>query len=534
MNNTLRNSILALVAIIATIGGAYAAHSKPRLVVNIIVGTLRNDDIERFSDNLTQDGFKRIMNGGAYYTDAIYDFSHCCDASTLATIATGALPSDHGIVSDSWWSYADGSRISLIGDVKSHPVPFSTGSGSYSANRLIAPTMGDMLLSTNPDSKQFTIAIDPLSAIVLNGKSGTPIWAETNQTHWTTASAFANTLPAWLDKYNRDDINERYTLSRWTPLYKASMYKNSEVAIMEGINNKHTMLLSDVNLKLTESAYGKMCYTPAGNTMLLKLAATIIDKEGLGIDDNTDILNICLDSSRYIAETYGPESLEYEDMIYRLDKDINELLSTLYGNAEDTSHIMVVITSAHGTSPSYNPVDRSERDRFNTRQMEVMVNAYLSAHHGSDSYILGYNDKAIYLNHKVILEKKLSIDDIRDEVAVFLLQLRGIATARSSTALRNSAFIEGRARLMQHSFYASRSGDILFDLMPGWIIEDSSYRSSAVGGYTYDRHVPIMIYGGGIATKMVDQQVDMSHLAPTICHSIGIDAPWSSEGTTLP
>lgn len=534
MNNILRNSILAFVATLTTFGSVFATHPKPRLVVNIVVGTMRSDDIERFSDNLTQGGFKRIINGGANYTDANYDFSHCNTASTLATIATGAHPSDHGVIGDYWWSYADGSRTSLIDDTKSRPIPFSTGTGNYSANRLIAPTIGDMLISDNPNSKQFTIAIDPLSAIVLNGKSGIPIWAETNQTHWTTASTFTNALPAWLDKYNRDDVNESYILSRWTPLYKASMYKNSEVAIMEGINNKHTKLLSKINLKLTTSAYGKMCYTPAGNTMLLKLASAIIEKEGLGIDDNTDILNIYLDSSRYIAETYGPESMEYEDMIYRLDKDINELLNQLYGNADDTSHIMVVITSAHGTSPSYNPVDKSERDRFNTRQMEVMVNAYLSAHHGSDNYILGYNNKSIYLNHKAIHEHKLSIDDIREEVAVFLLQLRGVATARSTTALRNSAFTEGRARLMQNSFYASRSGDVIIDLMPGWIIDDSEHRSSAVGGYLYDRHVPLMIYGGGITTKRVDEQVDMSYLAPTICHAIGINTPWSSEGTTLP
>lgn len=534
MNRILRNSITTIAIAIATIGATFAAQSKPRLIVNIIVGSMRSDDIERFGDNLTQGGLKRVMNGGAYYTNANYDFSHCNAAATLATIATGANPSDHGVVGDSWWSYADGSHISLIADAKSHPVPFSTGSGSYSANRLISPTVGDMLIDSNAESKQFTIAIDPLSAIVVNGKQGTPLWAETNKTYWTSASAFVHSIPQWLDEYNRKETNSKYRLNRWTPLYKASMYKNSEVAVIEGINNKHTKLLSDINLKLTDSEYGHMCYTPAGNTMLLKLAAAIIRNESLGIDDNPDIINICLDSARYIAETYGPESMEYEDMIYRLDKDINDLLSELYGKSQDNSHIMVVITSAHGTSPSYNPVGKGERERFNTSQMEVMVNAYVSAHHGSDSYLLGYKNRALYLNHKVIYERKLSVDDIRDEVAVFLLQMRGIATVRSSTALRHNAFTEGRARLMQHSFYAPRSGDILIDLMPGWIIESNDYRSSSDGGYIYDRRVPLMIYGGGITQKVVDESVDICNVAPTICNSLGIDAPWSSEGTTLP
>lgn len=533
MNNLFRKSIIAIAMLVATCGMA-TAQQRPRLVINIVVGTMRGDDLERFGSNFTDGGFKRLINGGRYYDNAYYDFAHCTAATGLATLSSGAQPAEHGVIGSHWWSYADASYTSLIEDNKSYPVPFSTGSGNYSAERLIAPTIGDMLLESNPQSKQYTIAIDPLSAIVMNGKAGVPLWAESNRTYWTTATAFANVIPSWLKIYNQKVINDKYSFTRWTPLYKASMYKNTEVAIMEGISNKHTALLSDVNLQLDNTRHGAMCYTPAGNTMLLKLAATLITEEGLGSDDNTDILNICLDSARYIAETYGPESMEYEDMLYRLDKDINEFLNTIYGNDANTNNIVVTLTAAHGTSPSYNPVGSKERARLNTQQMEVMVNAYIGAHHGSSNYILGFANNAIYLNHKAIYEAKLQVDDIRDEVAIFLLQMRGVASARSTTALRNSAFNEGRARLMQRSFYASRSGDVLIDLMPGWIIESSDYRSSAASGYGYDRHVPMVIYGGGTKHAVIEEKVDPADLAATICEIIGVMTPWSSEGNTLP
>ena len=226
--------------------------------------------------------------------------------------------------------------------------------------------------------------------------------------------------------------------------------------------------------------------------------------------------------------------MEYEDMLYRLDRDINEFLTSIYGNSSDTSNIVVTLSAAHGTSPSYNPVDGTERERFNTRQMEVMVNAYVCAHHGSSNYLLGFSNNAIYLNHKAIYEKKLTVDQIRDEVAIFLLQMRGVATARSATALRNSAFKEGRAALMQRGFYAARSGDVLIDLMPGWIIESNDYRSSATSGYLYDRHVPMAIYGGGTESATIDECVDPAALAATICELIDINTPWSSDGVTLP
>lgn len=529
-----RHTLALVVALFAAIGTITAATPKPRLIINIVVGSMRSGDLERYSDNFCEGGFKRLVSNGRNYTNAYLGYSHCSTAAGLATLATGTQPCDHGVIGESWWNYADGQYTSLIADKKSHPVPFSTGSGNYSANRLTSPTLGDLLLSTSPQSKQFTIAIDPLSAIVMNGKAGVPFWAESNQTHWTTASAFTETLPAWVNKYNQNDTNENYKLARWTPMYKAWMYKNEEVAILEGIKDKHTKLLSDINLRLSASDHGAMCYTPAGNTQVLKFASTLVVQEGLGSDEHTDILNICLDASRYIAETYGPESMEYEDMIYRLDKDLADFLTYVYAQVKDPSMIVVTLSSDHGTAPSYNPVDRAERERFNTRQMEVIVNAYVSAHHGSDEYILGYANNAIYLNHKTINSKKLNIDDIRDEVAIFSLQLRGVASARSSTALRNSSFTSGRGELMQQSFYASRSGDVILDLMPGWIVEDSSKRTSSTSGYNYDRHIPLIIYGGDIEASTIDSRVDPAHLAATLCTLIDIELPWSSDGSILP
>ena len=56
MNKTIRNILTTIAIAIATIGTTFAAQSKPRLVVNIIVGCMRGDGIERYGNNLTQDG----------------------------------------------------------------------------------------------------------------------------------------------------------------------------------------------------------------------------------------------------------------------------------------------------------------------------------------------------------------------------------------------------------------------------------------------------------------------------------------------
>ena len=56
-----------------------------------------------------------------------------------------------------------------------------------------------------------------------------------------------------------------------------------------------------------------------GNTAVLGFAKQAIAQFKLGDDATPDLLNICLDTPRRISEAYGPESVEVEDMYYRLN-----------------------------------------------------------------------------------------------------------------------------------------------------------------------------------------------------------------------
>lgn len=525
--------LLGLNTISISASHATTTDNQPRLVVNIVVGSMRSDDLDRFAANLTENGFRRIMRDGITYTEAYYNFSALSTASGLATLTTGATPSVHGVVGDRWWSHTDASPIWLINDSKAFPVEFSTGSGNHSAHRLSAPTYGDMLLNTSREAKLYTVALEPLSAIVLNGKQGIALWAEKNQTYWTTSSAYCDKMAQWIVDYNKAGKNSNYVENRWQTLYKAATYRNFEVAVVEGIKDKPTQLITDVDLDLTKTLYDKLLYTPAGNTATLRFAQEILRNEGLGSDTTTDVLNIYLDAARNIAQTYGPESIEYEDMLYRLDKDIIAFLDAVYAQVGRASDVVIVVTSDHGTSPSYNATTAAPRHRFNYRQMEVIVNAYLGARYGSDNYVAGYANKNLYLNHATIANKKLVFSDICDEVASFLLQLQGISTAISSTSMRNSSFDHGRSRLMQDCFFGARSGDVIIDLVPGTIIEDDDYRSLPSGGYIYDRHVPLIIACGKGDNRRVMRTVDITELAPTLCHLMGIEAPWASSERPL-
>ncbi len=252
--------------------------------------------------------------------------------------------------------------------------------------------------------------------------------------------------------------------------------------------------------------YERLLYTPAGNTAVLGLAKQAIAQMRLGRDEETDLMNICLDASRRIAEAYGPESMEVEDMLYRLDRDLDDFLTFLFAQV-DPERVAVVLTSDHGTSPSYD-AGPEEGDRFNVRQFEVIVNGFLNARYGAGEWVLDYEDKSLYLNHNLIYERGLNLAEVQNEVAIFAMQFRGVSHAQSATAVRTSYFGSGYARMMQNSYYPRRSGDVLLNFMPGWIEQRERCVSMSGSMYGYDREVPLLFYGAGAGRMRVARRVD--------------------------
>ena len=191
--------------------------------------------------------------------------------------------------------------------------------------------------------------------------------------------------------------------------------------------------------------------------------------------------------------------------------------------------MLVVFTSDHRTSPSYD-AGREEADRFNARQFEVIVNGFLNVRYGMGNWVLEYEDKCLYLNHNLVYEKDLSLADIQNEVATFAMQFRGVSHALSATAMRTSYFGSGYARKMQNSFYPRRSGDVILNLMPGWIEEQERCWSMSGSMYGYDTEVPLVFYGKGAGMQRVNRRVDMTAVAPTLARLAGIREPAASEG----
>lgn len=531
--------ISAITTIIASLAVNEAtAAERPRLLVNIVVSGMRTDDLVRYNKNFSNGGFNRLINNGAYFTNASYDYMQTTTPVGLATLSTGAMPSTHGVVSDSWFDYVGNKRVSLIEDSKEQCVNYSGDAIGYSPRQLIAETISDAMIQSDSTSQVATIAIEPLSAIVTAGHSGEVYWMETLQTAWTTSSYYAKELPAWITQYNQTDKNLDFLTKRWNALLEYDNYLNSRVACIEGLKSKQNKRIDHIEEdaaainKIFSDEYEQMCYTPTGNSALLAFAKQMVANNKMGGDEVPDILNIVLDTPRKICSRFGPESVEYEDMLYRLDRDLEEFISFVTAQVTDPQQIVVTLCSDHGTSPSFD-IESNHVERFNVRQAEVITNAFIGAQHGNGEWVLGYIDRAIYLNHDLIIERGLSLKDMQHDVATFMMQLRGVSHAVAAEAMRNTYFGSGYGRKIQNGFYPRRSGDVIINLMPEWIEEKENVRSSSGSMYLYDREVPLIIFGGGVTKGKYSQKVDMTSLATTEARLLGIGSPSAAEGEVL-
>ena len=531
MRSIIKSTITAAAILAVTVCTA----RPPKLVVNIIVSSMRADDLDRYGNGFGEGGFRRLMSG-VNFTGASYGYMQTTTPVSLATLTTGAQPSTHGVVGEAWYDYVDNRRVELATDrtVTGFGYPNSYD-GRFSPANLLAPTIGDALCDARRESRVATVALEPASAIVAGGRHGVAYWMEPSRTMWSSSTYYMLSLPDWVEDFNRRQPGTSFTTLTWELFNAPSVYVNRRLAVVSMQRERRGgQALTTIGISGTvqpESAYDRLRYTPAGNDAVLEFARRVLTNHSLGQDDAPDMLNIVLDTPRFVTECYGPESIEAEDMFYRLDSALSDFLNFLYSRVR-SEDVLVVLTSDHGTSPSYD-ASPTPVERVNMMQSEVIVNGFLNARHGQGNWVTAISDRSIWLNRDLIYNRGLNLAEIQEEVASFVMQFRGIAHALSSSALRSGSFADGYGRKMQNGFYPRRSGDVIFNLMPGRTEERSDRRSESGSMYGYDTRVPLLFSGWRVPSRRVTTPVDMTSVAATIASVLGITPPAASEGLAL-
>src|SRR5664279_6041097 len=95
---------------LSLLGGASARlvtglSPSPKLLVLVLLEQMRQDYWDSAAAQFGPGGLRRILSKGAHFPDCRH-LASSFSASTIATLATGAWPTQHGIVADSWYDRA--------------------------------------------------------------------------------------------------------------------------------------------------------------------------------------------------------------------------------------------------------------------------------------------------------------------------------------------------------------------------------------------------------------------------------------------
>lgn len=523
-----------------------ALPAKPKLVVGIVVEQMRYDYLKRYWKQLGNDGFKRIINEGTSFENAYHNTFFTQSSSGQASIATGTTPSVHGIIGNRWYNHLLDRETSSTGDDSKK----STGGASYtngqmSPHHLLTATFADQLkLQSQLRAKVIGVALDPASAILSTGHSADlAFWFDDASGSWITSSYYTSNLPEWVETFNNRKFPSEYLRQTWTTLLSMSEYENCVQTNLyapgiagrksfpynfEELSKASATLLGTLTGSRTDLDFALLKWSPSGNTLTKDFAIAAIDAMKLGYDEVTDFLSVSFSATEKIGSAFGPSSIEVMDTYLRLDRDLAHLLSYLDATV-GKENLLIYLTSNHGAPeiPEYQAQAKIPVGNFNYLSAVSLLKSYLNLTYGEANWVKGYYQQQLYLNRPLIEERKLSLEEMQKTVARFMIQFSGVAHVMTASTLETQQFTDGIFGAMQRGFNQKRSGDILINLMPGWAEKGESLHSSS-SAYPYDTHVPLVLYGVQIPAATVTRKVEITSLASTLSHLLGLPAPDAS------
>jgi len=544
MKRTLTIIYFSIISFVISAQSAYIPPDKPKLVIGIIVEQLRYDQLERIRDILPDNGLKRMVNEGTYYRNVSLDYLSTQAAPGYATISTGATPSVHGIISDSWFHPFNDQMIFCVEDPASNAVGGTFETGLFSPVNLLSSTFADELqMATCGAAKVYGIGMKEIGAILTAGHAADgAFWYDNRTGTWMSSTYYCSKLPDWLMDLNAMLMPAHYLSQPWNTLMTPSLYPGCQPdsSTMErGFNNQawfpydlKTMSTQGKLLNITRD-YSVLRETPFADDFTTELALRLIDNEQLGQDDVTDYLAITYSATDYIGHRFGPSSVEASDALARLDRNI-ELLIDKIDKTLGKKNVLVYFVSAHGVSeiPAVLEKSRIPSGYFRVNQSLQLLRSYLNAVYGQGDWVKGFFDSQIFLNRDLIEDADISLEDIQKKVARFMVQFSGIATAAPTSAFEMSDFVGGLLVKMNNNYNPQRSGDVMIALNPGWV-EKTDDVTGHNSPYEYDSHVPLIWYGWTASKASVTRSVSTRDIAGTLSVLCKIPIPNSANGDPL-
>jgi predicted AlkP superfamily pyrophosphatase or phosphodiesterase len=512
--------------------------APPRLVVGIVVDQMRYDYVYRFWNKYGNGGFKKLVNQGYFCRNTHYNYAPTYTAPGHASIYTGTTPAVHGIIGNNWFVREENKSTYCTDDKDVKTVGSSSSAGEMSPENMWVNTITDELrLTTNLQSKVIGISLKDRGSILPAGHlANAAYWFDSGNGAFITSTHYMQSLPDWVSKFNAKDKAREYLSKEWTTLLPVSQYTESltDDNPYEGLFKGENKPVFPHNLPriFEQEGYELIRNTPFGNSIVTDFALEAIQAEKLGKGTATDFLAVSFSSTDYIGHKYGTRAIELEDTYLRLDRDLAQLLQFLdtYLGKEK---VLVFLTADHAAAevPAYFQNMQVPAGYFNSSHQILQLKSFLFQTY-KDSLVTAFSNQQVYLNDKVLEERKLDREDVQQTIAQYMLRLEGVASTATSLAMQRYEYTQGLNGLIQKGYHARRSGDVMVNLLPQWM-QYSKTGTTHGSPYTYDTHVPLIWYGWKIPAGSTIKYVAITDIAPTLAFILKTSLPNGNTGSPI-
>ncbi len=513
---------------------------RPKLVVGIVVDQMRWDFLYRYYDRFAKEGgFKRMLSQGFVCENTMIPYIPTLTACGHSSIYTGSVPAINGITGNDWWDYQRSQIVYCTGDDKFTTIGASGTEGQMSPGNLLVTGIGDELrLATNFKSKVIGIALKDRGAILPAGHSANgAYWYDSKTGDWISSSYYVKELPAWVKELNAKKMVDKYFAGNWSTLYPLDTYTQSTADDVPWENKAFGPSAKGFPYQLSQFAgknYGILPVTPYGNSFTFDMARASITGEQLGNDSITDLLTISLSSTDYIGHSFGPNSVEAEDIYLRLDKDLGDFLNYLDKQIGKGAYV-VFLSADHGAShvPAFLNEHKIPAGSANGGKMEEQLNVLLKEKFKTDSLLLGIFNYQVFLNRALIKTRKMNKDEVYQFVIDFLSRQEGVLKVFALNTLNSVTLNNSVRQKIENGYFEDRSGDLQMIYKPQWI-EGFVGKGTTHGAWNpYDAHIPLLWYGWHIAQGKTNKELYMTDIAPTLAAMLHIQMPSGNVGHVI-
>jgi predicted AlkP superfamily pyrophosphatase or phosphodiesterase len=557
----MRKSVVTLLLLVLVLPApssarADAYHAKPKLVVILVIDQFRGDYLERYRDALTTpNGFNLFLKRGAYFSSCYYDYANTKTAPGHATIGTGAYTDGHGISSNEWWdlsrntdrviSSVEDERYRMVGTFDDlpallpppAPAPNDPRIGASPIN-LKATTLGDEVrLATQGKAKLYGISLKDRAAILPSGQTANgAFWIDNSSGRFVTSTYYMAKLPEWATKFN----------------------KGPRIA----------QAVKEAGLEGTTQFYALVGRTPAANSYELDFARALIEGEGMGQHDVTDVLTVSLSANDIRGHQLGPDSDAQREMVVGLDRDLDSFFTYL-DKKIGLSNVMIALTADHGVAPI--PAEaaklgvaaaRLDLEAF-TAELDAALNAKFSPGKGVEYFMPTQELPYIALDAKAfgsVSEKEAEAAVIEAiPAAIRKLGTPPMPPNNLQTPEATRKYQESRVDADPSIYFTRSRVDLADGKVPdtefgrrishsysdhgGWyvMVFPTAYQMEYSNGiqtthfspWSYDRHVPLGFFGEEFVPGLYRELVAPVDIAATFASILGVNAPSASVGRIL-